>query len=105
MMRLKLKNIGMLKEAELTLHKLCVIAGENDNGKSTVGKIVFCILKAVNRYKEDLRESKEYTIAEKLQEIYFLLRSETRAANEGILDQLGMLRSISLRSKDRKSVV
>lgn len=98
-MRLKLKNIGMLKEAELTLHKLCVIAGENDNGKSTVGKIVFCILKAVNRYKEDLRESKEYTIAEKLQEIYFLLRSETRAANEGILDQLGILRSISLRSK------
>lgn len=98
-MRLKLKNIGMLKEAELTLHKLCVIAGENDNGKSTVGKIVFCILKAVNRYKEDLRESKEYWIAEKLQEVYFLLRSETRAGNKEVLEQLGMLRSISLRSK------
>ena len=69
-MKLILENIGMLKHAEITLHRLCVIAGENDNGKSTVGKIVFCIVKAINRYKEDLQESKEYLIGEKVEEIY-----------------------------------
>ena len=73
-MKLVLENIGMLKSAELNLDSLSVIAGENDNGKSTVGKVVFCIVKAINRYKEDLQESKEYKISEKLDEIYFDLR-------------------------------
>lgn len=79
-MKLILENIGMLKHAEITLHKLCVIAGENDNGKSTVSKIVFCIVKAINRYKEDLQESKEFLISEKIEEIYFLLRGKLTAA-------------------------
>lgn len=73
-MKLVLENIGMLKSAELNLDSLSVISGENDNGKSTVGKVVFCIVKAINRYKEDLQESKEYKINEKLDEIYFDLR-------------------------------
>lgn len=73
-MKIILKNIGMLEKAELTLDCLTVIAGENDNGKSTIGKIVFCIIKAINRYKEDLQESKEYKINEKLNAIFFLLR-------------------------------
>ena len=45
-MRLYLKNIGMLKEADVKLDGLTVIAGENDTGKSTVGKVLFIILKA-----------------------------------------------------------
>ena len=73
-MKLILKNIGMLKAAEITLHPLCVIAGENDNGKSTVGKVIFCIIKAINRYKEDLQESKENKIEELLDQLFFTLR-------------------------------
>lgn len=73
-MRLVLENIGMLKNAELNLESLSVIAGENDNGKSTVGKVVFCIIKAINRYREDLQESKEYKINEKLDQVYFDFR-------------------------------
>ncbi|NYT66105.1 AAA family ATPase [Alcaligenaceae bacterium] len=85
-MKLILENIGMLRHAEITLHPLCVIAGENDNGKSTVGKIVFCLIKAINRYKEDLQESKEHRAQEKLGELYFTLRrligSETGSAKD-----------------------
>lgn len=73
-MKIILKNIGMLKKAELNIDYLTVIAGENDNGKSTVGKVIFCIIKAMNRYKEDLQESKEYKINEKLESIFFLIR-------------------------------
>lgn len=79
-MKLKLKNIGMLRDAELTLHPLCVIAGENDNGKSTVGKIVFCIVKAISRYKEDLLESKEFRLQEAASKMIFTLRSILRDA-------------------------
>jgi predicted ATPase len=40
-MKLVLENIGLLKKAEINLNHLTVIAGENDNGKSTVGKVIF----------------------------------------------------------------
>ncbi|WP_024787242.1 MULTISPECIES: AAA family ATPase [unclassified Lebetimonas] len=44
-MNLKLKNIGMIKEADVKLNGLTVIAGENDTGKSTVGKSLFSLIK------------------------------------------------------------
>ncbi len=37
-MTLELQNIGMIKEAKVNIDGLTVIAGENDTGKSTVGK-------------------------------------------------------------------
>ena len=40
-MELQLKNIGMIKEANVKIDGLTVIAGENDTGKSTVGKALF----------------------------------------------------------------
>ncbi len=97
-MKLILENIGMLQHAEITLHPLCVIAGENDNGKSTAGKIVFCIIKAINRYKEDLLESKDFWIGEKVQEIYFSLRKAIGRPGPQESELLRMLRSISLRN-------
>lgn len=92
-MKLTLENIGMLEHAEITLHKLCVIAGENDQGKSTVGKIVFCIVKAINRYKEDLQESKEHSLFEKTEEMYYLLRSGLRASGPEVFEVLKTLRN------------
>ena len=43
-MTLELKNIGMIKEASVKIDGLTVIAGENDTGKSTVGKAIFLYL-------------------------------------------------------------
>lgn len=77
-MKLILKNIGLLKSAEVTIHPLCIIAGENDNGKSTVGKIIFCIIKAMNRYEEIRTETKDLQLADKTSEIFFLLRRSVR---------------------------
>ncbi len=45
-MELQLKNIGMIKEANVKIDGLTVIAGENDTGKSTVGKALFCAIKS-----------------------------------------------------------
>ena len=97
-MKLTLENIGMLQHAEITLHKLCVIAGENDNGKSTVGKIVFCLVKAINRYREDLQESKEFWVEEKKEEIYFRLRDALRPTGPEVLD---VLRGLRMSSRQR----
>lgn len=89
-MKLVLKNIGLLKDAELELARLSVIAGENDNGKSTVGKVIFCLVKAVNRYKEDLEESKEYKVDQEFRSVFFFLRNVAIDHNT--------LRSTSLRT-------
>jgi ABC-type cobalamin/Fe3+-siderophores transport system ATPase subunit len=97
-MKLILKNIGMLENAEVTLHPLCVIAGENDNGKSTIGKIVFCIIKAINRYKEDLLESKEHLIGDKSRELYFLLRSSLTRTSSDVDEVLRLLRRFSVQN-------
>ena len=47
-MRIKLTNIGMLESADVKLDGLTVIAGENDTGKSTLGKALFALVKADN---------------------------------------------------------
>ncbi len=44
-MELQLKNIGMIKEANVRIDGLTVIAGENDTGKSTVGKALYLQMK------------------------------------------------------------
>ncbi len=44
-MELQLKNIGMIKEANVKIDGLTVIAGENDTGKSTLGKALYALIK------------------------------------------------------------
>ncbi|MEN8218218.1 MAG: AAA family ATPase [Pseudomonadota bacterium] len=47
-MEITIKHIGRLPKAKIILDGLTVIAGENDTGKSTVGKVLFSIIKADN---------------------------------------------------------
>lgn len=70
-MELTIKNIGTIKEADIKLSGLTVIAGENDSGKSTVGKLMFSIIKAISKYKDELEESKKYKILKTVELIYF----------------------------------
>ncbi|MCH4247895.1 MAG: ATP-binding protein [Acinetobacter populi] len=83
-MKLVLENIGLLQKAEIDLNHLTVIAGENDNGKSTIGKVIFCVIKAMSRYREDLQESKEYKINEKLERLFFIFRRVLSASSTNV---------------------
>jgi len=55
-MTIELHNIGMIKEATVKIDGLTVIAGENDTGKSTVGKALFALIKSdnISRNQSDL---------------------------------------------------
>jgi len=101
-MKLILKNIGLLESAEVQLNSLTVIAGENDNGKSTIGKVVFCLIKAINRYREDLEESKEYRIDEKLRETFFNFRRLSQDLNHDSMRLLEQLREVATLQSDSK---
>ena len=42
-MKLALKNIGRIEKAEVEINRITVIAGENNTGKSTVGRALFAV--------------------------------------------------------------
>lgn len=52
-MKLKLENIGAIHNANIDINGLTVIAGENSTGKSTVGKLIYAIVKSLNNYSID----------------------------------------------------
>lgn len=73
-MNITIKNIGLIKEADINLSDLCVIAGENDNGKSTVGKLMFAIIKSISKYEDELEESRKHNLMKAVENVYFSVR-------------------------------
>ena len=57
-MKLSIKNIGKLKEAEVEINGITVIAGENDTGKSTVGKVLWSIFNGFYKIDEKVYNEK-----------------------------------------------
>lgn len=51
-MKVKFKNIGKYKEANVELNGITVIAGENNTGKSTIGKLLYCLYTAFYKIDE-----------------------------------------------------
>lgn len=43
-MRLELQNVGRINQASVEVNGITVIAGENDTGKTTIGKVFYCLL-------------------------------------------------------------
>ena len=65
------KNTGMVEEANIRFDGLTVIAGENDTGKSTIGKLMFSIIKTFNRYERDARLYRVQNIRKTIDDYYF----------------------------------
>ncbi len=61
-MEIVLENIGILRNVKVEINNIAVIAGENDTGKSTVGKALMCLMKTelISRakYQKKLKELK-----------------------------------------------
>jgi len=73
-MDLQIRNFGAIENADVKFDGLTVIAGENDTGKSTVGKLVFAVIKAISRYEQDLEVGKERNVRKLVEELYRKLR-------------------------------
>ena len=61
-MEITLKNVGVIKDATVNLTGLSVIVGKNGAGKSTVGKTVYAIVKAIKEKDAIVKQKrKEFT--------------------------------------------
>ena len=86
-MEVSVKNFGTISSADVHIGGLTVITGENDTGKSTIGKILFSLVKAISRYEEDLEEVKEDQFTVEAQNLYYKLRKYVNfAENSEIRD-------------------
>ena len=57
-MKLSIKNIGKLKEADVEINGITVITGENDTGKSTVGKVLWSVFNGFYEINEKVYKEK-----------------------------------------------
>lgn len=73
-MWLELKNILKIKEAHIEIGGLTVITGENNTGKTTVGKILFSLLKALNHVRRLDQAKVELLISKELRSLHRMVR-------------------------------
>lgn len=69
-MILSLKNIGKVESAKVELNGITVIAGENDTGKSTVGKALYSIFNSFYKIESKIQDEREDKI-ERLLDMFY----------------------------------
>ncbi|MGN8711635.1 AAA family ATPase [Hallella faecis] len=69
-MKLKIRNINKIKTADIKLDGLTVIAGANSSGKSTVGKLLFSMVKSQANAEFLNHQSKEEKLRKRVEELY-----------------------------------
>lgn len=62
-MQLKISNIGKIEEATINIDGMTVIAGENNAGKSTIGKLLFAVFNSMNDMDRKIEQERRNRIS------------------------------------------
>lgn len=89
-MTIELNNIGMIKEATVKIDGLTVIAGENDTGKSTVGKALYALIKSNNIAIVNSKQRPELVLRTRLNLVF----DNTTITNHGVIKLGNIVASI-----------
>ena len=57
-MKLSIRNVGKLKKADVEINGITVITGENDTGKSTVGKVLWSVFNSFYKVYEQIEKER-----------------------------------------------
>lgn len=80
-MKLRIDNFALIKHAEIDIDGITVIAGNNNSGKSTVGKILYSMFNALNNLDEKIQEQREEQLTEAVRYSFFEMAREKRLFN------------------------
>lgn len=69
-MRIVLKNIGVLREADVEVRGLTVVAGENNTGKSTIGKALFVLFNTLKHLDKKIASTKNDLIQQLIGQVF-----------------------------------
>lgn len=104
-MKLFLKNIGKIEKATIDLNGITVIAGENDTGKSTIGKALFAVFNSFYDIESKIKMEREKSI-----ENYIFANSNSNSINLSILREnfidtvINELNSDNIHNIDEKTI-
>ena len=76
-MRIQLENIGKIHQIQIDLNGITAIAGENNTGKSTVGKALFCIFNSFYHLNQKIRLARREMIAKAVYDSFNKFNSDT----------------------------
>lgn len=71
-MRFHVENIGKVESATIDMQGITVIAGENNTGKSTIGKSLFSIFNSFYRIQEQIERERAQSIINVLNAFYYI---------------------------------
>lgn len=72
--QIRIQNIGKIQEANVKFDGITIICGENNTGKSTVGKILFSCFNAMCNFEDKIQEQRRSEISEVLRKNVMLSR-------------------------------
>lgn len=106
-MILTLKNIGKVESAVVELNGITVIAGENNTGKSTVGRALFSVFNSFYEIERNIKKERSENVERLLDMIYHTViermtpRVDTEEIARAIVDSTGKYsNNIELLQKD-----
>lgn len=100
-MRISLKNIGKIDTAEVDIDGITVIAGENDTGKSTVGRALFAVIQSFYHIDEKIQDARAQGIESvlismgrhaSLRKMSFIMSFHRKDIVRSILDKMDSLK-------------
>ena len=105
-MKLTLKNIGKVGKASVEINGITVIAGENNTGKSTVGRALFSVFNSFCNVQNQIKYERIKSIENLLDRLYMDHNStfmiDTRSMAKSIVERLDTCQQEDLQSKKRE---
>lgn len=77
-MELKLKYVNRIKTADMKINGLTVVVGPNNSGKSTIGRTLYSIVKAIANTNQASEEDNEARLRKHIDSMYSRLRGLRR---------------------------
>ena len=99
-MKLNIENFAKIKNADIVIDGITVIAGENNTGKSTVGKILFSLFNVLSDIDEKINEERLREIESTNRIIMLSMFDSTR----GLAYQKAMYYTRKIKTKIRKQL-
>ena len=106
-MKLTLKNIGKIGTASVEINGITVIAGENNTGKSTVGRALFAVFNSFCNVQKQIENERVDSIENLLDRMYMsnsrLIRFvNTNEIAKNIVDHIDLYRQTELSEMQKK---